>query len=63
MIYQAQSLRNGVVCDEVVYLQLSEMDIIEKVEKLTDPDQPEGEWITKIDLVEKVPLPPISCAR
>jgi len=30
------------------------MDIIEKIEKITDPDQPEGEWISKIDLVEKV---------
>ncbi len=31
------------------------MLIIEKMEKMVDPDQPEGEWITKYDLVEKVP--------
>ena len=30
------------------------MLIIEKMEKMVDPDQPEGEWITKYDLVEKV---------
>ena len=35
-------------------LQLDEMLIIEKMEKMVDPDQPEGEWITKYDLVEKV---------
>lgn len=35
------------------------MEIIEKIEKVTDPDQPEGEWIMKIDLVEKV-LPLLS---
>ena len=38
---------------------MSEMDIIEKIEKLTDPDVPEGEWINKIDLVEKVPTLPL----
>ena len=35
-------------------LQPDEMLIIEKMEKMVDPDQPEGEWITKYDLVEKV---------
>ena len=35
-------------------VQLSEIEIIEKIEKVTDPDQPEGEWITKIDLMERV---------
>ena len=30
------------------------MLIIEKMEKMVDPDQPEGEWITKYDLVEQV---------
>ena len=36
-------------------LQPDEMLIIEKMEKMVDPDQPEGEWIAKYDLVEKVP--------
>lgn len=31
--------------------QLSEITILETIEKLTDPVAPEGEWITKIDLV------------
>ncbi len=33
-------------------LQLSEIDILEKVEKLTDVVAKEGEWMTKVDLVE-----------
>ena len=36
--------------------QLSEITILETIEKLADPVAPEGEWITKIDLVR-------SCAR
>ena len=32
-------------------LQLSEITILETIEKLVDPVAPEGEWITKIDLV------------
>jgi hypothetical protein len=31
--------------------QLSEITILETIEKLADPVSPEGEWITKIDLV------------
>lgn len=34
-------------------VQLSEIEILEKVEKMTDPVAKEGEWITKIDLAEK----------
>mmetsp|Transcript_9393 Transcript_9393/g.28231 ORF Transcript_9393/g.28231 Transcript_9393/m.28231 type:complete len:321 (-) Transcript_9393:1411-2373(-) len=33
--------------------RLSEIEILEKVEKMTDPVAKEGEWITKIDLAEK----------
>jgi len=32
-------------------VQLSEITILETIEKLTDPVAAEGEWITKIDLV------------
>ena len=37
------------------------MLIIEKMEKMVDPDQPEGEWITKYDLVEKVRHSALHC--
>ena len=40
--------------NQLLAVQLDEMLIIEKMEKMVDPDQPEGEWITKYDLVEKV---------
>lgn len=33
-------------------MQLSEFDIIEKLELITNPDKDEGEWIAHIDLVE-----------
>eukprot|EP01026_Neomeris_dumetosa_P026829 TRINITY_DN2183_c0_g1_i1.p1 TRINITY_DN2183_c0_g1~~TRINITY_DN2183_c0_g1_i1.p1 ORF type:complete len:299 (-),score=34.13 TRINITY_DN2183_c0_g1_i1:226-1122(-) len=32
---------------------LKEIDIIEMMEKITDPDADEGEWITQIDIQEK----------
>ena len=37
----------------VIASQLSEIVILEAVEKLTDTLATEGEWITKIDLVEQ----------
>ena len=33
--------------------KLSEFSIIEIVEKICDPDRPEGEWIAKQDIVEE----------
>lgn len=33
--------------------QLAEMDIIEAIEKLTDPLRKEGQWISHIDLQEQ----------
>ncbi len=37
----------------VQHTQLAEMDIIEAMEKLTDPLRTEGHWISRIDLQEK----------
>ena len=36
-------------------LQLDEMTIIEKVEKMTNPSKDEGEWIAKTDIEEEGP--------
>ncbi|KAK9805670.1 hypothetical protein WJX72_011115 [[Myrmecia] bisecta] len=33
--------------------KLAEMDIIEWIEKISDPAKDEGEWVAKVDLVEK----------
>ena len=57
-VSQASTRHLALDCDQLECAQLSEMDIIEKIEKLTDPDVPEGEWINKIDLLEKVPILP-----
>jgi hypothetical protein len=35
-----------------VHSQLQEADIIDKLEKICDPDRPAGEWITHYDLQE-----------
>ncbi len=32
---------------------MKELDLLEKIEKMTDPLKVEGEWLTKIDLVEQ----------
>lgn len=34
-------------------MQLDEMTIIEKVEKMTNPSKDEGEWIAKTDIEEE----------
>lgn len=41
-----------------LHAQLSEITILETIEKLTDPVATEGEWITKIDLVSSRPWGP-----
>jgi hypothetical protein len=35
------------------HAQLSEIEILEKIEKMTDPVAEEGEWITRTDLVQR----------
>ena len=32
---------------------MKEIDLIEKIEKMTNPIKDEGEWLTKLDLVEQ----------
>lgn len=33
--------------------QLDEAELIEKLEKMCNPDAADGEWITQLDLVEE----------
>lgn len=51
------------------HVQFSEADMIETMEKMCNPEVDEGEWITKIDLVEDgsklklVDVGTVSCSR
>ena len=33
-------------------IQVKEADILERIEKMCDPDQDDGDWITRYDIVE-----------
>lgn len=47
------SVALGIEVRPLYLAQLAEMDIIEAIEKLTDPLRKEGQWISRIDLQEQ----------